>query len=208
MYKRLLHLYRYLPVHQRIFLWLRLQIAPFSQVIDLLPTHGSILEVGCGHGLLSNLIALHSEEYHVTGIDVDAKRITIGSSTINKRTNIHFLTQDIRVSLNQQNRFDVIVFFDVLHHIAPSHQLSVINEALKLLNPKGMIILKEINTKPIWKYVWNLLHDYVMTKEYIYCRSAYNWQKILKNHHLKTTIGYSRVGRCYPHIFITGQLKR
>lgn len=73
---------------------------------DLLPAQGSVLDVGCGDGLLAYRISKELPELTVTGIDVllrDNTYIPVA----------HFGGDQIPYD---DNAFDAVMFVDVLHH--------------------------------------------------------------------------------------------
>jgi SAM-dependent methyltransferase len=45
------------PLAARLHVVVRALTCPFGRLIDRFPTTGAVLDVGCGHGLLVNLLA-------------------------------------------------------------------------------------------------------------------------------------------------------
>ena len=62
-------------------MWLHVVVraltCPFGPLIDRFPTKGAVLDVGCGHGLLINLLARDPSRRGLSlfGIDHDAAKI-------------------------------------------------------------------------------------------------------------------------------------
>jgi 2-polyprenyl-3-methyl-5-hydroxy-6-metoxy-1,4-benzoquinol methylase len=207
--KEVLRLYPKLSIISRIFCYLRWQIAPFKDIIDLLPPKGNILDVGCGYGLLSNLIALEKPKCQIHGIDIDEKRIDIAKETSAERNNIHFQMMDIAKSKLPKSRYDVIIFFDVFHHVSFKAQEELLKQCVSLLSNKGKIIVKEIDKNPKYKYYWNMLHDKLVTLfSKLYFRSEHEWTDLF-NEYEYTTISRqkSNKGILYPHVIFVLEKK-
>ena len=88
-------IYSNLTYKERIYINIRWRLCPFQKIESLLPEEGVIIDVGCGYGLLSNLVALKSDKRNVIGIDSAEKRILIAQKTVNGRKNIEHLKDDI-----------------------------------------------------------------------------------------------------------------
>ncbi len=147
---------------KQLFGRLRLLIAPFESVIRLLPTRGRLLDVGCGHGFVTGMIASARPKLKIYGIAID-----------------HY-------------------------HLAPTQQDGIIDRSPALLSKNGVLIPKDIDIYPRYKYWWNYFHDCLMSKgNPIYCRSYRDWQKILKQKgfQIKKTF-FSNKGWLYPHVII------
>ena len=56
----------------------RPSICPLEPILDWIPANASVLDVGCGVGLLSITLAASSKPRRVSGFDVNPIRIIVG----------------------------------------------------------------------------------------------------------------------------------
>lgn len=89
-------------IHQRRVRMLSKHLA------ELIPRNAELLDVGCGDGLLANLIIQERKDINVKGVDILLREKSF--FPIDKFDGEHLPYAD--------NRFDVIMFVDVLHHTA------------------------------------------------------------------------------------------
>ena len=75
--RELLRLYAFRDPLSRLEYRLRLAICPFEEVARHVPHDASVLELGCGYGLLANLLALEAPSRSVIGIDSEPSRIAV-----------------------------------------------------------------------------------------------------------------------------------
>ncbi|AWL11471.1 2-polyprenyl-6-hydroxyphenol methylase [Saliniradius amylolyticus] len=102
----------------------------------------SILDVGCGGGLVSETLALKGAQ--VTGIDASAVSIQVARRHA-KKTGVsvnyqHALSSDMA---KQHDRFDVVINAEVVEHVPDQKQL--IRECSEMVHPGGMLILATLN---------------------------------------------------------------
>jgi len=99
----------------------------------------TILDAGCGTGLISNLFALRNKNCNVIGVDfssaVDYAEKFAKDNNIN---NVNFLKEDI-ATYTPNKKFDLIICQGVLHHI-PEYQ-TVLEKLLDSINNNGKMIL-------------------------------------------------------------------
>ena len=78
-----------------------------------LAADGTIVDLGCGHGVLANYLALRSPGRRVLGFDLDEHRVAVAQSI--GLPNAEFHCQDLFEA--EPTRCDVMVVADVLHHL-------------------------------------------------------------------------------------------
>ncbi|MBI2534985.1 MAG: class I SAM-dependent methyltransferase [Deltaproteobacteria bacterium] len=93
--------------------------------------------------------------------DIDAVRINVARSSVGGRKNIAF---DVADEVETLPFCDVVTLLDVLHHIAPDVRLQLLQDIFQKLRPGGTLVIKDIDKIPRFKYLWNYLHDWVMTR--------------------------------------------
>lgn len=79
-----------------------------------LNAQSKVMEIGCGIGTLTSLLAAKSE--HITAIDISPSSIEMASSRLSKHKTIRWMVSDMK-GLNLSQKFDFIVLPDVLEHI-------------------------------------------------------------------------------------------
>lgn len=150
-------LYENCDIWTRLYLKIRLMLTPFEKVAEYIPKEGAVYDLGCGYGILSNLMALQSPKRKVVGVDLSKKRIGASSKTIGRRKNIQFVHNDLKeIDLE---KCSTIVIYDVLHHMDYKAQEALIQECFNKLGDNGLLVIKDNDTLPQWKYVWNYMHE-------------------------------------------------
>ena len=176
--QELFNLYSDLGVGVKWYVRLRWLICPFAKIAQHVPLKGTIVDVGCGYGLLSNLLALTSPERDVIGIDLSPRRIRVAQRTVKDRRNIKFLLQD--ASSLRVEKCDVFVMSDFLHHLPYRHQEELLAVCCQKLSKNGLLIMEEVDGKPYWKYQFNIIVDGLLNLgKRIYFRNSSEYVKLL-----------------------------
>jgi len=151
-----------LPLSAKIYIKLRPLIIPFGFIEKHVPQKGTIVDIGCGFGIFANYLALKSKKRKVIGIDIVEKRISWANKTYDNVSNLSFMCGDITGTKIPST--DIITAVDVFHHIPTSEfQTKLLKSCFGVLSKNGKLIIKDLDTKPLWKYWWNWIHDYLMT---------------------------------------------
>jgi ubiquinone/menaquinone biosynthesis C-methylase UbiE len=115
-------------LHSRLVLNRRLRILA-RHAISLLPESGSVLDVGCGNGVISRLIMDERPQMSIRGIDVLERPICA----------IPMERYDGDTLPFDDNSLDVVMFVDVLHHT--NNAFSLLQEAVRVA--KQAVVLKD-----------------------------------------------------------------
>jgi 2-polyprenyl-6-hydroxyphenyl methylase/3-demethylubiquinone-9 3-methyltransferase len=144
-----LSLYRTLPLGVRLRTVIRANSCPMGAILRRVPDQGRLLEVGCGHGLFANEAALRSPRLSVLGID-PSESIRWAQATVGSRRNLAFHCR--RVEEVCDSHFDTIAVLDVLYLVPRPFWPAFLGACRERLRPGGRLILKEVDTKPRWKF--------------------------------------------------------
>lgn len=175
----LLNAYRDLSLKEKIYLKTRCLVSPIAHLEGIIPEKGKIYDLGCGAGLLSNLLSLKSEKRQVVGIDSARDKIDIAMKARGKRQNIEFKIGNI-MNFYLDNP-DIIVMCDVLHHIPFSEHEKLLRYVFASLDKGGFFILQDIDKKPFLKYIFALGIDKITNMlSSVYYRTSRETENLLR----------------------------
>jgi 2-polyprenyl-3-methyl-5-hydroxy-6-metoxy-1,4-benzoquinol methylase len=101
---------------------------------------GRTIELGCGEGQLSAMIAGRGLE--VMGVDLSGEKIRRARA---EHPGITFLESDIRTLNLPDGDFDTVVIAEVLEHVGEEAGAEILDRARRLLKPQGRLILSVPN---------------------------------------------------------------
>ncbi|MEI6887685.1 MAG: MMPL family transporter [Bacteroidales bacterium] len=142
-YRRLLSLnYIYKGPVLEWYMRIKLRLEQNYQLLnEHVPRQGDILDLGCGYGIVSYMLALTSIHRNITGIDFDNEKIRVADGGFLKSPRINFITADIRTFDFLPK--DCIILSDVLHYIQPADQEQLLVKCMSNLRPGGMILIRD-----------------------------------------------------------------
>jgi len=108
-----------------------------------LSTHHRVLEIGCGIGTVSHLIAKKVVKGSVLAVDISPESIQKAKELWKGQENLHFEVSDMQGFEKPQQQFDFFVFPDVLEHI-PVEQHFAIFETIKRHSHRSSVIFIHI----------------------------------------------------------------
>lgn len=157
--EKLLNLYRKLPFHHRLFVRLRADMLPLEEINEIIPNEGVIVDLGCGHGVISNYLALLSSQRNVYGIDFDDERISLARTTVGIRNNINFENKDItNLNIIESN---AVILFGVLC-LVPFESWGIILQKVKnSLSSDGVLLIHEIKKTDTFLYKIHAFKEHV-----------------------------------------------
>lgn len=151
--KETLALYRGLPWRERMHVRGRWASCPIPAVAAEVPTVGRVLEVGCGHGLVSAYLALGSAERQVTGSDIDGHKIELARRAAAAAPDGGRATYEHRPDGTiPDGPWDAIVVVDVLYLLPAAAEAELLDACVAQLAPGGVVVLKEADVVPRWKH--------------------------------------------------------
>jgi len=164
--RRAIELFDGAPRGDRFHVRARWWSCPFPEIQLRVPVVGRILEVGCGHGLLSLYLALSAPGRRVEGVDIDEHKIELARAAAARlrpeEAQVAFAA--IEPGALPDGPFDAIVVNDVLYLMPEAVRREVLAVCVERLTPDGVLVVKEIDDRPRWKYEVNHLQELVATK--------------------------------------------
>jgi len=191
---------RYSGTFLKLYSSLRMIILPMQKIDDITPKNGKILDYGCGYGVTSTYLALSHNHREVIGIEQDRSRINIAEKVADSVANLSIFRRDVTNMHHVHAKAHLLI--DVIHHVPYIGQISLLNGILKAMSKNDLLIIKEIDKKPLFKYWWNYMHDKVMTgNDPLFFRTCDWYTGFLGKKGLKCS-----VIRCenvfYPHFIV------
>jgi ubiquinone/menaquinone biosynthesis C-methylase UbiE len=119
---------------------------------DLVPSGGRVLDIGCGHGVLSLRLAISSPARTVVGVDVDGGRLRVAAiaaeaGEVSDRLSFEHVGPRW---LPPADSFDAVVISDVLYLLGREHRAALLRAAAAAA-PRGTVVVKEMADRPVWK---------------------------------------------------------
>ena len=185
-------------------------ISPILVLNRITPDSGNILDIGCGIGFSTHIIALNKDSITVEGIDIDTNKVEVASCYF-KDEKKSFRVADIN-HMEITRKYDSIVVSDTFYLISPQNQAEFIKKTAKSLCENGTLIVKEIDYIPKWKFFVNYIQETFMVKMVSFTKGeTFHFMTTGFYHRLFTRNGLSfhqipcHRGYCYPHIYYIGQ---
>ena len=135
--------------------------AKFPWILNKLRTlcdhQGSILDVGCGGGFLSNELA--RQGYQVTGLDISEESLKVASQHDTTGT-VKYQVGDAYKLPYADASFDALTAMDFLEHV--NRPDLVIKEFSRVLKPQGLFFFHTFNRNPVsWLVVIKFLEWFI-----------------------------------------------
>jgi len=163
---QVLALFDHAPRRDRLHVRGRFRTCPVALVDAEVPRVGRVLEVGCGHGLVSAYMALSSPQRRVTGIDIDARKIAVATHALSHvdHTKAHLEFHQMAAGDMPDGRWDAIVIVDVLYLLDRQSELALLDDCIGRLADDGVLVVKETDVSPRWKHWLARAQEIVATK--------------------------------------------
>lgn len=168
---------------------LREFILPLSEIGKNLPNDGTIIDFGCGQGIITAFLA-QTKSRRVIGVDANAKRLQKSA-----RKNLIFINGDI--TKFKIPKLHGAVISDVLHHIDYKNQKNLLSRIYTSLEKNGILVIKEIDSGEQVRSRLSRFWDFVL---YPKDKISYNDSQNLKSYleKLGFIVTIKRTNRLFP----------
>lgn len=170
-----------------------------------LPQDGQILDIGCGFGLFALYYAMTGPRRTVSGFDLYERRINQSNEVAQKLgvRNAEFFAQDA-TTFGFAEAYDAIVTMDLLHHVGADVAESLIRNSYRYLVPGGILVVKDVDTRPLFKLWFTYLLDkFMMWRLPVHYRSASDWRAVMERAGFDKVFSYPlKDALPYPHVLI------
>jgi short-subunit dehydrogenase/SAM-dependent methyltransferase len=119
---------------------LKQSLYPRATLLAALEGSEHVLDLGCGEGLLTHLLARALPRTRFTGMDLNAEKIRLAQAC-RTGTNTGFIAGDL---FSASAGASAVIFNDVLHHLAAADQDRAFALARGCLDGSGVLVLKEV----------------------------------------------------------------
>lgn len=126
---------------------IRWRVCPLRRIAGYVPSAGVVIDLGCGHGLFTQLLARESAERQVIGVDLDEHKIAVAAQL--KFENLQFIAQDIASA--ELPAAQAVTILDVFYLVPYPVQERLLEVCATKLAASGVIVLKETAEVPRWK---------------------------------------------------------
>ena len=117
-----------------------------EEILSLAPERGRVLDIGCGPAALLCRLAECAPGLDFTGIDLSEKMVQRARHRAHRLSlkNVRIEKQDA-LNMRFDSGFDLIFSTNFIHQLlAPDMASKVVRDALRLLNPGGMLMLIDL----------------------------------------------------------------
>ncbi len=167
--RRVLDLYPYLSFRDRTTILARL-VFNTSLIMNVLEEHlperGSMLDIGCGYGIISHLLSAGHPGRSLIGVDISSHRIEIARRSIAHKKNMHFHAADIREF--QLPHCNAIIMIDILYMLKYQEQEQLLYKCHQNLEDNGTMIIKDTRKSRSWKYAYTYTEEKLKARLRVY----------------------------------------
>ena len=114
-----------------------------------LNTDSKVLELGCGVGIFTKLLAKKVKNGIIEAVDLSAKSIAVAENELKHKKNIHFDVADVVKYKPENSDFDMITLMDVIEHIPLEHHGELFANLSKISTEKTNILINIPNPQYI-----------------------------------------------------------
>lgn len=112
-----------------------------NKLISLgLKKNSTVLEIGCGIGTLTGLLAKKLPKGHLVAADISDESIKIAQSRLSNSTNVEFIVTDMS-DFYCNRKFDFVVLPDVMEHIPVDQHEALFKTIRNHIHPDSFVLI-------------------------------------------------------------------
>ncbi|MGE5716883.1 MAG: class I SAM-dependent methyltransferase [Acidobacteriota bacterium] len=138
-----------LTMPERAHLALRFRSAPWTKIVSVLESGGTLVDFGCGPGLLAHLLARAGFSGTYLGLDPDPRKIDRARRWLPETAARSF--QVGGVDSVRAGVFSQAVLIDVLYLVPRAERPGFVSRAARALRPGGLFVAVTSGGGPLWK---------------------------------------------------------
>lgn len=108
-----------------------------------------VLELGCGVGIFTKLLAKKVKNGIIEAVDLSEKSVAVAKNELKDRNNIHFDVADVVKYQPKNSDFDMITLMDVIEHIPLEHHGELFANLANIATEKTNILINIPNPQYI-----------------------------------------------------------
>jgi len=146
--------------------WARWWTCPLTAIDAAVPAAGRVLEIGCGRGITSLVLADGGGGRSVVGIDINADRIATARLVLDALGDQapDLVVEHLPAAELPDGPFDAVVAADTLYLVEADARVDLLRSAAKRLAPGGIVVIKEAGPRPAWKHGVNLVQNWTQRR--------------------------------------------
>ena len=146
-----------LPAGARLHLAVRRWSAPWPRVVSALAGERTLLDVGCGPGLLAFLLDARGAPGSYVGIDPDARKVSRAEAWLGRSPRRTFRACEL-AEIHEET-FDAVSVVDVLYLVPRAEREAFLAAVAARLDPGGRVVVLTSGGGPRWKRLLDRLQE-------------------------------------------------
>ncbi len=139
---------------EKVLITTRFLELPIRDIDRWIGESDTIADLGCGRGVLANILLKLSPNRSIYGVDLSEGRIERAIASAQGNSRLEFIVADVTDPqlYRTERRFDIVLVSEVLYLLSHGKQEQVLDSVASILKPDGKLIIKDYTTRPWYKY--------------------------------------------------------